>query len=127
MNGAELAHEFFDATQAGDRAALERICSKDAVVWHNYDQMDMPFGVIAAGLAKLASVLEGFAYSHRRYNSVPDGAVLQHSLTGTLPSGQRLDIPMMVQMYVRDGRICRFEEYLNQADIAVLATAVAQS
>ena len=127
MNGAEFAHEFFDSIQNGDRAALDRMCTADAVVWHNYDGVDMPFEEIAQGLSALSSFLKDLAYADRRYLSVPDGAVVQHSLTATLPDGTRVNAPMMVRIFFRDGRIYRFEEYLDPAGTAPLVKALSKS
>ena len=55
----------------------------------------------------------------------PDGAIVQHSLTGTLPGGTKLKVPMMVRIFSRDGRFCRFEEYLDPAGTAPLVKAMA--
>jgi ketosteroid isomerase-like protein len=125
MNGAELAHGFFDAIQKGDRAALDRMCTPDAVVWHNYDGVNMPFETVAKGLSALTSLVKDCVYADRRYLSIPHGAVLQHSLSGTLPDGTQLKVPMMVRIFLRDGRFYRFEEYLDPAGTAPLAKAMA--
>jgi ketosteroid isomerase-like protein len=61
MNGAERAHEFFDAVQDGDRATLDRMCTPDAVVWHNYDRVDMPFETVAQGLSALQFTAHGYS------------------------------------------------------------------
>ena len=127
MNGAAFAHEFFDAIQRGDGAALARMCTADAMVWHNYDRVDMPFTAIAQGLSVLPAFLEDLAYADRRYLSVPDGAVVQHALTGKMRDGTLLSVPMMVRIFFRDGRIHRFEEYLDPAGTAPLVKALAKS
>lgn len=124
MNGAELAHEFFDAVEAGDQQAMARMYSEDAVVWHNYDQVEIPFGTVVRNLLMVKSLLQDFAYRHRRYTALPDGALLQHSLSGRLADGQLLDAPMAVRIYLRDGRIYRFEEYLDRGTTDALARAV---
>jgi ketosteroid isomerase-like protein len=127
MNGAERAHRFFDAIQDGDRATLDRMCTPDAVVWHNYDRVDMPFETVAQGLSALRSLVKDCTYTDRQYVSIPDGAVVQHSLSGTLPDGTQLKVAMMVRIFSRDGRFCRFEEYLDPADTAPLVKAMAEA
>lgn len=124
MHAVAVAHEFFDAISRGDPAAFLQMCTADAVVWHNYDRADTPIQSIAQGLARTASVLNGYSYAYRRYTPLPDGALAQHNLTGTLPDGRLLDVPMIVRLYLRDSRIFRMEEYLDRQDIAVLASAV---
>jgi ketosteroid isomerase-like protein len=124
MNGVELAHKFFDATQAGDRATLDRMSTEDAVVWHNYDGVDMPFRVIAQGLGAVSRLLKDFAYCDRKYLSVPEGTIAQHSFKGIMPDGTRLDVPMMVRLFLRGDKIYRFEEYLDPAAMAPLVKAL---
>jgi uncharacterized protein len=127
MDHAELAHKFFDAIQTGDRATLDGLCTPDAVVWHNYDRVDMPFATVAAGLSALRALVKDCAYADRRYLALADGAIVQHSLTGTLPGSAKLHVPMMVRIFARDGRFCRFEEYLDPAGTAPLVKAMSNS
>jgi len=127
MNQAELAHKFFDAIQTGDRATLDGLCTRDAVVWHNYDGVDMPFEAVAAGLSALRALVRDCTYADRRYLALPDGAIVQHSLTGTLPGGTKLKVPMMVRIFSREARFCRFEEYLDPAGTAPLVKALSNS
>jgi ketosteroid isomerase-like protein len=121
----ELAHQFFDAVEKGDRGTLERLCTQDAVIWHNYDQLEGPFKKVIPRLHKAATVLKHLSYAQRRYTPLPDGALAQHSLTGTLPDGSTIDAPVIVRLYMRDGRIHRLEEYLDRLHVAALAAAVA--
>src|SRR5271155_4628346 len=102
MNHAELAHKFFDAIQTGDRATLDDLCTADAVVWHNYDGVNMPFATVAAGLSALRALVKDCAYADRKYLALPDGVMVQHSLTGTLPDGAKLNVPMMVRIFARE-------------------------
>jgi ketosteroid isomerase-like protein len=127
MNHAELAHQFFDAIQTGDRATLDGLCTPDAVVWHNYDGVDMPFETVAKGLSALRALVKDCTYADRRYLALPDGAIVQHSLTGTLPGGTKLKVPMMVRIFSRQARFYRFEEYLDSAGTAPLVKAMSNS
>jgi ketosteroid isomerase-like protein len=121
-----VAHEFFDAISRGDQAAFLQMCTPDAVVWHNYDRADTPIRVVAQVLTKAAGVLNDYSYAHRRYTPLPDGVLAQHNLTGTLPGGRLLDVPMIVRLYLRESLIFRMEEYLDRQDLAVLASAVSE-
>jgi ketosteroid isomerase-like protein len=125
MKSVELAAQFFDAVEKGDGGTLERLCADDAVIWHNYDQLDAPFKRVMPALHKAAAVVKGLSYARRSYTALPDGALAQHSLTGTLPDGKLIDAPIIVRLYMRDGRIHRLEEYLDRMHVAALAAAVA--
>ena len=76
MNGTEVAHLFFDAIGAGDWTTVSRLCTEDAVIWHNYDQRDTAFRVLAKALAIIRARVEGFGYAQQTYAAVPDGAVV---------------------------------------------------
>lgn len=123
-NNVQLAHQFFDALQNGDQKAMAGSLGDGATLWHNYDQIEMPFEAIVPGLVKVQALVHDFAYKNRKYASLADGALLQHSLSGTLADGRRLDVPMMVRIYIRDGKIVRFEEYLDSAAIAPLVSVL---
>jgi ketosteroid isomerase-like protein len=127
MNGAELAHRFFDAVQRGDTTTLHAMCTPDAVVWHNYDCIDLPFGLVVKRLIAMRSIVEDCSYVNRQYLTVSDGAVIQHSLTGTLPGGSKMKVPMMLRIYTRDDLFSRLEEYVDPAGTAALARAMSGS
>jgi ketosteroid isomerase-like protein len=124
LASVRLAHRFFDAIGAGDLPELARMLTPDAVVWHNYDQVEMPFTAILPGLGKLSSVLTGFGYTRRTYLNVSGGAIAQHSLSGVLPNGAVVDVPAMVRLHVRDGRVARFEEYVDPAAVQPVLEAL---
>ena len=124
MDTIQLAHAFFDAIERADHDALRRFISDDTQLWHNYDQVEMPFTQVLPGLMALAATLQDFKYAHRRYLSVSNGVVAQHSLTGILPNGEALDVPAMVRLHVADGHVTRFEEYLDSSATKPLVAAL---
>jgi ketosteroid isomerase-like protein len=115
VDNAALAQAAFDAAAAGDVARFQSFFAPDAIVWHNFDQVEQPAAVAVAQLGGLLQMVAGVAYEDRRYLSVPDGAVLQHTSCVTRKDGKQVRVHTMIRMYVRDGLIQRIEEYFDTA------------
>jgi ketosteroid isomerase-like protein len=115
MDHAALAHAAWDAASAGDVARFQSYFAPDAVVWHNFDQVEQPIAVAAAQLGAMMQHVGSITYEDRRYVSLPDGAVMQHVSTVALKDGRKVPVHTKIRMYVRDGRIQRVEEYFDTA------------
>jgi ketosteroid isomerase-like protein len=124
IDAVATAHRLFDALAEGDRAGVLAAVTDDAVVWQNYDAREKPFSSRIDNLIRASQVTEGFHYAERRYETVGDGAVLQHRLRGQVPGGEAFDAPIAVRMHMRGDRIARFEEYLDQGTLAPLYAAM---
>ena len=128
MDAADVAiataHRLFDALGRGDRNGVLANVTDDAVVWQNYDDQEKPFADRVDNLVRASRVSEGFHYADRRYVPLPDGALIQHRLRGSIPNGGAFDAPIVVRITMRDDRIARFEEYLDQGTLAPLYAAM---
>ena len=115
-----LATRFFDAVQAGDIDTVASLYADDAVIWHNYDQVEQTKDAEPAH----ARATSPPPWCPRSYDDIrrvvlDDGFVQQHVLRGTAPGGA-LEVPAMLRVWVRDGQITRLDEYLDTAQVAVL-------
>jgi ketosteroid isomerase-like protein len=115
LDNAALAHAAWDAAAAGNVAGFQAFFAPDAVVWHNFDQVEQPIAVAAAQLGAMMQHFASIAYEDRRYLPLPDGAVMQHVSCVTLKDGRQVRVHTMLRLYVRDGRIQRVEEYFDTA------------
>ncbi len=124
LEGAEainaLAERFFNAIEQGDVAAVADCYTPDAAVWHNYDQQDQGRADNLRVLAWLGRHLGGLRYEEVRRVVLDDGFVQQHVLRATTEAGEAMEVPAMMRVEVRDGRIRRIEEYLDTAQVASL-------
>lgn len=117
-----LCTRFFDAVERGDQTTMAELMVPNATIWHCSDDQTLPFAHFLPGLTALARW--SFRYGARHYSPLPDGALAQHRLQGTLPDGSRVDVPVAVRLVVENGRIARLEEYLDTAAVAKLAAAI---
>lgn len=121
MNEAEtraLAKRFFDSIEAGDIETVKDCYTDDAVIWHNFDRAEQSRADNIATLTGMVGRLSDREYGERRVIVFDGGFVQQHVLSATRKDGQRLSMPGILVCQVRDGRICRIDEYLDSADVA---------
>jgi ketosteroid isomerase-like protein len=119
-----IAHRFFDALGRGDRDAVLSLVSENAIVWQSYDDREKPFSARIDNLMRASQVATGFGYVDRRYTSLCDGALMQHRLRGRVVDGTAFDAPIAVRIYTCEGRIIRFEEYIDRGTLAPLYEAM---
>jgi ketosteroid isomerase-like protein len=120
---AESVMDAFGAAfEAGDIAALESLYAPDAVVWHNHDDIATP---VAHNLLVLDWILQHTA--SRSYQAVRrwfdgDSVVEQHVVVMTTRSGEEIRCPACLIVQISGHRISRFDESIDPAPFARLAT-----
>jgi ketosteroid isomerase-like protein len=113
MDNVLLANALFDAIEAGDTAKFQSLYAADAVVVDTTRKSQMSIAKEAEFVGQMHDLFKSFKYAQRRYSNTADGAVLQHTLTGQTADGQAVSLPIIIRMYVADGRIRRMEEYYD--------------
>jgi ketosteroid isomerase-like protein len=121
-----LAAAFIAAIEQGNIPRLYELCSKDVVIWHNNDNLDVDLDHVARILSWLSTNVRELQYADVRRRAFAGGYVQQHVLTGIAPNGAQLQLPACLVMHVSDGAITRIEEYLDSAGVAVLQTTAGQ-
>jgi ketosteroid isomerase-like protein len=120
--GSSLLTTMFDALQAGDLTAFRSMCTPDMTIWHNFTQAEQPLDQLVDNLSMMLKALNEVAYVDRRYQSLPDGAFGQHTLTGATASGKRVEAPAAVRVRLdAQGKVRRIEEYMDSAHVATIA------
>ena len=97
----------------------------DAVVWHNYDPVDTPAVQATANLAAMQAVLPDCRFEEIRTHGAGAMSVAQYVFAATLPDGSSGHAPGCFIVHERDGRIARVEEYMDSAQLAPIAAAMA--
>lgn len=113
MDDAELAHGLFNALEAGDFVQFAAFFKANAVIWHNFDNLEQSIAEAAAVLSDLRGRVESSRYAERRYFCAPGGAVAQHVVRVTRLDGRMVEIPAMLRIFIESGRISRIEEYFD--------------
>jgi predicted ester cyclase/ketosteroid isomerase-like protein len=115
MNNVQLANALFDSIESGDERRFLSLCTSDCRVLDTTEGSDIPIAREAQFLATLPGLFKKFKYAQRSYAATADGAVLQHSLQGESQSAHTVDLPIMIRMYVANGKVRRLEEYYDSS------------
>ena len=99
--------------------------SNDAVMWHNYDQVEAPADEATANFAALQSVLPDYRFEDVRAHGAGEVSVAQYVLKATLPDGTSVRAPGCFVVHEPDGQIVRIDEYMDSAQVAPIGAAVA--
>lgn len=113
-----LANRFVVAIENADRPSLESIYSADAVVWHNYDNLEQSRDDNIAAIAKHPKLFKSFQYANIRRAFFDGGFVQQHVARGVKSTGKAFAVPVCMVVTVRGDQIARIDEYLDSAQDA---------
>jgi ketosteroid isomerase-like protein len=117
----EVAGRLFAAIERADIEGVRAIYAPDARIWHNHDGVTQD---VAANLRVLTWVVRNISelrYEDVRRFATAQGFVQQHVLRGRAPNGKPVEVAACIVCRVENGRITRLDEYLDSAQIAVLA------
>jgi ketosteroid isomerase-like protein len=113
-----VANRFFAAIEAADCKALDEIYTADAVVWHNYDNVEQSRDANIAMLAKFPEMFKSFRYANIRREFFDGGFVQQHVCKGVKVSGEPFEVPNCMVVTMRGEKIARIDDYFDSAQDA---------
>lgn len=120
----ELATRFFNAIEMGNVQDVESCFSPDAVVWHNFDDLEQHWTKIIPTLAGMIERISDRRYSNRRLVPFEGGFVQQHILSGVRKDGVRVSLTAALIAEVKNNRITRIDEYIDSAQIPAFMVLV---
>jgi ketosteroid isomerase-like protein len=115
---AQLADEYFAAVESADLDALQRIYAADAIIWHNYDNMETSKQANIAVVAAFPKLFKSFSCTDVRRAYFDGGFVQQHVVRGVKASGEPFAVPACMVVAVRGDEIVRVDEYFDSAQDA---------
>lgn len=121
QHAESVMNAFGAAFKAGDIAALELLYTPDAVVWHNFDNIET---TARDNLLMLGWIVEHTA--SRSYQAVRrwfdvDTVIEQHIVVMTTHNGEEIRSSACLIVQFNGDRISRIEEYIDPAPFARLA------
>jgi ketosteroid isomerase-like protein len=112
----QTADQFFRALEMGDTTAVLSCYTENAIVWHNFDEVEM---TPQQNIEQLKTFFEHF--TSREYLDVqraplPDGRLLQqHVLRMVRRDGKSIDWPGCIILKFDGSKIARLEEYVDMS------------
>ncbi len=108
----EVGERLTAAILARDAEGMRACIAPDVVFWNNLGGEQSRDEFVSMCDHVVASVPD-VSYDELRRLETSSGFVQQHVLTGTSPAGSPFRVYACVVATVSDGRIVRFEEYLD--------------
>jgi len=119
-----IARAMFDAFQAGDIEAARGACHENFAGSQNGGPAMNRDGLLAFVGAVKAKVPD-FRYEDIECAATAEGFVEEHTIKGTLPDGEELNVRLCVVASVEDGQVLKVREYVDTARAMGLAKALA--
>ena len=119
----QLAHAFID--NFNDQSADAPLYTDGATLWNNITEVDQPAGDGHGMGRKMQEALPDLRFDDAVAHGWDGGFVVQYVVAATLPDGTQMRAPACGVGQVQDGRIARFQEYVDSGQVAGLATVVA--
>ena len=116
-----IAKAIFTAIENGDVDAVRDIYAPDAVIWHNFDQVEQSVDDNLQVLGWMCANFTERSYDEVRLHEWDEGFVQQHVLRLTKKDATLVELPCCIVARVADGKITRIDEYLDSAQAARLA------
>jgi len=116
----DIAERIFTAIEEGDVDAVRDIYASEAVIWHNFDQVEQDVEENLQVLRSMVATFKERSYGDIRRSETADGFVQQHVLRLTRQDGTRVELPGCIIATCADGKITRIDEYLDSAQVARL-------
>lgn len=121
----DLAHEL--VARFNDRRSDEELFADGALVWNNLNEQERPHAETAPVSDALRAALPDLRWDEVAVHAWPEGFCVRYTFTATLPDGAPARVPTCSVAEVVDGRIVRFSEYLDSAQVTPLGQAMLQS
>jgi ketosteroid isomerase-like protein len=117
-----VAAAYSAASRRGDVDAIAALSEPDAVVWHNYDDVEMELSKSARTVKWLFRTMPDVAWEDVAVLPTPTGYVWQAVITGTAPNGTAIRAHTCVVVTVSAaGKVARVAEYLDPSAMAPLS------
>ncbi|SEO82473.1 nuclear transport factor 2 family protein [Trujillonella endophytica] len=112
---AAVVDRMYDALARGDVAAARACVTDDVVVWHSFDQVPVGHAELLTAWEQLIGGFAERSFVDVRRSPVPGGWVQRHTMVCTTASGDRVAWPLCMFFTLRDGLVCRMDEYIDRA------------
>lgn len=118
-----LPRRLFDAIERADLQAVHDLYAEDVQVWNNVALQPMARAQSLKLLKLFIARTKGIRYEVLEVLPFPGGCVDRHVLRGSTLGGETFETHVCIVLHIRDGRIWRLYEYLDQASVGKVFSA----
>lgn len=117
----DYVRKMFAAIERGDIEEMKTCFVPDAIVWHNFDQVEQSVEESAEVQARTRDLVNSITYKEVRIDEKDDLCFAQFVAAVEFKTGKTLDIPGLMRIQgAPDGRIKRIDEYVDSGALADL-------
>ncbi|MEM6584819.1 MAG: nuclear transport factor 2 family protein [Pseudomonadota bacterium] len=119
-----IARAMFNAFEAADLEAARGVLADGFKASQNGGPA-MNLSMLLAFVGAVKAKVPDFRYEDIVCEATPSGFVEEHTVRGTLPDGEQLNLRLCIVATIEDGRVTDVREYLDTLAAAGLAKALA--
>ncbi len=112
-----LANRFFKAIERADIDAVAQVYAPEVEYWVNVRDQSRGLDTVLELVERFSTKVRNLHYEVESRDFFPGGFVQRCRITGKTASGEAMNIPLCLVIYVENGRIVRLYEYLDSASI----------
>ena len=117
-----VIERMFAAVAKCDMEVFRTCFERDAVIWHNDDELERDLEDTVAGLEAFHALTKSITYRDQRITRAGDQVFSQHVLTADLLSGRQMIAPVLMRLKMSEnGRVARLDEYYDSRCTKCLA------
>ncbi len=123
MRNDELARALFEAFEQGDAESVRHLCTPNFEARQNNGPVMTLEPLLEFALA-VYKVVKDFRYEDVVCSETTRGFVEEHTVRGTLPDGDKIDLAVCVVADVQNGKVSNVREYFDSASASGLVNAL---
>ena len=123
----DVTARFFAAIESRDIERVKAMYTEDVAVWHNFSNATQTREQNLAVLAGMCAAVPSLRYEVQERIDLGGRVLQRHTLCCRLADGREFRIPACILITVRDGQVCRIEEYLDTAQANALRAATGRA
>jgi ketosteroid isomerase-like protein len=114
MTADEIVDTYVRASETADVELILSILAPDAVLWHNFDEIERDMVAAAPHLPKLHERFADVRFEMLERHAIPDGVVIRQVLRATVrETGEPFASHICKFIRIRDGKLARIDEYVS--------------
>jgi ketosteroid isomerase-like protein len=119
MTNDEIIDAYGRAFEAADADQVRALIAPGAVMWHNFDQVELDISEALNELGRMTEYLDGMHFDIQERFPVQDGIGMRLVLRGVLKAtGEPFASHQAKFFRIHDGKITRIEEYVAPAGLS---------
>lgn len=112
-----IAEKLVNCMSSGNGEDYARLWNDDAVLWHNFDGLEMTKAQIVEGFNSFVSQFPVRRITQVQVREFPGGYLQEHQFEAETADGRGFSTPSCLIVTVENGRLRRVHEYVDPSPV----------